>query len=368
MAAASSLDRLDPVDRFLPVWVLTAMAVGLGVGRFWPGLGSALGQWQIQSVSVPIAVGLLLMMYPILARVRYGRVREATRGWKTTAYPLVLNWLVGPAFMFALAWALLPEEPGLRTGVILIGLARCIAMVLVWNQLAQGDEEYATVLVALNAIFQILAYAGLAVFYLEVLPAWLHLPQESLVVSSSTVALSVLVFLGVPLVAALGSRLGLSRWKGRDWYDRRFAPSISRLTLWGLLFTIVVMFAIQGYTITSLPLTVVRVILPLLAYFFGMWALGFLGSRFLNLGYEKSVTVAFTAASNDFELAIAVAVVVFGVASQEAFASVIGPLVEVPVLLSLVYLALRSRRWFGGSPLISASGGPPQPGAGVPPG
>jgi arsenical-resistance protein len=349
------------VDRFLPVWVISAMVLGLGVGRVWPSIGSDLGVWQIQSVSVPIAIGLLLMMYPILARVRYGRVREVTRGWKTTVYPLVLNWIVGPAFMFGLAWALLPDEPALRTGVILIGLARCIAMVLVWNQLARGDGEYATVLVALNAIFQILAYAGLAVFYLEVLPAWLHLSQQSIAVDSTTVALSVLVFLGIPFAAALASRVGLARWKGRDWYDQRFAPSISRITLWGLLFTIVVMFAIQGYTILSLPLTVARVILPLLVYFFGMWALGYFGSRYLGLGYEKSVTVAFTAASNDFELAIAVAVVVFGVASQEAFASVIGPLVEVPVLLSLVYLALASRAWFERRP--TNRNGRPAPGA-----
>jgi len=358
LSAASPPERLDPVDRYLPVWVLAAMALGLAVGRLWPGIGSALGLWQIQSVSVPIAIGLLLMMYPILARVRYGRVREVTRGWKSTVFPLLLNWVVGPAFMFALAWALLPDEPFLRTGVILVGLARCIAMVLVWNQLAGGDQEYATVLVALNAVFQILAYAGLAVFYLEILPGWLHLPGQAITVDSSTVALSVLVFLGVPLVAAVASRVGLARWKGRVWYDERFAPAISRLTLWGLLFTIVVMFAIQGLSITTLPLTVVRVMLPLLAYFLGMWLLAFLGSRLLNFGYEKSVTVAFTAASNDFELAIAVAVVVFGVASQEAFASVIGPLVEVPVLLSLVYLALWSRGWFERRPSRVSEGEP----------
>ncbi len=345
--AASPSSQLGTVDRFLPVWVLSAMGLGLIIGRLWPGIGAALGIWQIQSVSVPIAVGLLLMMYPILAQVRYGRVREVTRGWKSTAYPLTLNWLVGPAFMFVLAWAFLPDEPALRTGVILVGLARCIAMVLVWNQLAGGDREYATILVALNAIFQILAYAGLAVFYLNLLPAWLSLPQQTVPVSSGTVALSVLVFLGLPFAAALASRFAFARWKGRRWYDERFSPAVSRLTLWGLLFTVVVMFAIQGLSITTLPWTVARVILPLLIYFLGMWALGFLGSRLLAFGYARSVTVAFSAASNDFELAIAVAVVVFGVASQEAFASVVGPLVEVPVLLSLVYVALWSRRWFG---------------------
>ena len=343
---ASPIRKLDAVDRYLPVWVISAMAVGLALGRLWPGLGTAVGAWQVQSVSVPIAIGLLLMMYPILARVRYGRVREVARGWKPTVFSLVLNWIVGPLFMFALAWLWLPDAPGLRTGVILVGLARCIAMVLVWNQLAGGDEEYATVLVALNAVFQILAYAGLAVFYLEVLPAALHLPRQAIAVDPTTVALSVLVFLGVPLAAALASRLGLGRWKGRAWYDGHFAPSVSRLTLWGLLFTVVVMFAIQGLSITALPLTVLRVVAPLLAYFLGMWALAFLASRRFGFGYERSVTLAFTAASNDFELAIAVAVVVFGVASAEAFASVIGPLVEVPVLLSLVYVARASRPWF----------------------
>ncbi len=338
------------------------MAVGLGMGRVWPGIGAALGLWQIQSVSVPIAIGLLLMMYPILARVRYGRIREVTRGWHSTVFPLVLNWVVGPAFMFVLAWTLLPDDPLLRTGVILVGLARCIAMVLVWNQLAGGDAEYATVLVALNAVFQIVAYAGLAVFYLVLLPSWLHLPSQAISVNASTVALSVLVFLGVPLATALASRFSLARWKGRAWYDARFSPAVSRLTLWGLLFTIVVMFAIQGLSITTLPFTVLRVVAPLLAYFLGMWALGFLGSRWLKFGYEKSVTVAFTAASNDFELAIAVAVVVFGVASRVAFASVIGPLVEVPVLLSLVYVALWSRSWFDRylTPALSQKTGEPK--------
>lgn len=351
--------ELDPVDRYLPVWVLLAMGGGLGLGRLAPGIGTALGLWQVQSVSVPIAIGLLAMMYPILARVRYGRIRDVTRGWRTTALPLVLNWVVGPVLMFALAWLALPDAPGLRTGVILVGLARCIAMVLVWNQLAGGDEEYATVLVALNAVFQILAYAGLAVFYLEVLPAWLGLPTQAISVPPVTVAGSVLVFLGLPFAAALTTRAVLARRRGRSWYDERFAPRIGRITLWGLLFTVVVMFAIQGASITALPLTVGRVALPLLAYFLGMWLLALLLGRGAHLSYARSVTVAFTAASNDFELAIAVAVVVFGIASTEAFASVIGPLVEVPVLLGLVYLARALRPWF-------APAGRPAPSAGAP--
>lgn len=351
--------QLDVADRYLPLWVLAAMAAGLSLGRAWPGLGTALGLWQVQSVSVPIALGLLLMMYPILARVRYGRVREVARDWRSTAFSLLLNWVVGPALMFALAWIWLPDAPALRTGVILVGLARCIAMVLVWNQLAGGDREYATVLVALNAVFQIVAYAGLAIFYLEVLPNALRLPEQSIAVDPATVALSVLVFLGVPLAAAIASRVGLSAWKGREWYDRRYAPGVSRLTLWGLLFTIVVMFAIQGLSITTLPGTVVRVAAPLVVYFLGMWLLAFVGGRWLDLGYVKSVTVAFTAASNDFELAIAVAVVVFGVASLEAFASVIGPLVEVPVLLSLVYLARALRPRFDAVSTVPAAAGVP---------
>lgn len=333
------------------------MGFGLALGRFAPGIGGAIGAWQVQSVSVPIAIGLLVMMFPILARVRYGRLREVTRDWRSTALSLALNWGVGPALMFGLAWTFLPGAPGLRTGVILVGLARCIAMVLVWNQLAGGDAEYATVLVALNAVFQVVAYAGLAVFYLEILPAWLHLPGQAIAVGSWTVAASVLVFLGVPFAAALATRWGLGRLKGRRWYDERFAPRLGRLTLWGLLFTIVVMFALQGLTITTLPGTVLRVVVPLLAYFLGMWTLALLLGRLLRLGYRQGVAVAFTAASNDFELAIAVAVVVFGVGSAEAFASVIGPLVEVPVLLSLVYLALALRSaWPGGT----------DPGAGSP--
>ena len=332
--------QLSAVDRFLPAWILLAMAVGLGLGRAWPGLGPAIGRWQIQDVSVPIAIGLLLMMYPILARVRYERVEQAAQDWRMLGASLVMNWLVGPAFMFALAWLLLPDQPGLRTGVILVGLARCIAMVLVWNQLAAGDAEYAAVLVALNAIFQIVAYAGLAVFYLNVLPGWLGLQGQSIAVNGATVAASVAIFLGVPLVAGVMTQLVLVRRKGRAWYEANFVRRTSRLTLIGLLFTIVVMFALQGHTITSMPLTVARVMLPLLGYFAGMFVVAFFGAWALRFSYAKATTLGFTAASNDFELAIAVAVTVFGVQSAQALGAVIGPLVEVPVLLSLVYVAL----------------------------
>jgi arsenite transporter len=341
--------QLSVVDRFLPAWILLAMAGGLALGRVWPGLGTAIGRWQIQQVSVPIAIGLLLMMYPILARVRYERAADAAKDWRMLGMSLVMNWVVGPAFMFALAWLLLPDQPALRTGVILVGLARCIAMVLVWNQLASGDAEYAAVLVALNAFFQIVAYAGLAVFYLNVLPGWLGLQGQSINVNAGTVAVSVGIFLGVPLVAGLMTQFVLVRRKGRAWYEANFVRRTSRLTLIGLLFTIVVMFALQGHTITSVPLTVARVMLPLLGYFAGMFAVAFFGAWVLRFSYEKATTLGFTAASNDFELAIAVAVTVFGVQSAQALGAVIGPLVEVPVLLGLVYVALWTRyRLFSG--------------------
>jgi arsenite transporter len=341
--------RLSAVDRFLPAWILLAMAGGLALGRVWPGLGTAIGRWQIQQVSVPIAIGLLLMMYPILARVRYERAADAAKDWRMLGMSLAMNWIVGPAFMFALAWLLLPDQPALRTGVILVGLARCIAMVLVWNQLASGDAEYAAVLVALNAIFQILGYAGLAVFYLNVLPGWLGLQGQSINVNAGTVAVSVGIFLGVPLIAGLLTQFVLVRRKGRAWYEANFVRRTSRLTLIGLLFTIVVMFALQGHTITSMPLTVARVMLPLLGYFAGMFVVAFFGAWALRFSYEKATTLGFTAASNDFELAIAVAVTVFGVQSAQALGAVIGPLVEVPVLLGLVYVALWTRyRLFSG--------------------
>ena len=335
--------RLSAVDRFLPAWILLAMAGGLSIGRIWPNVGPAIGRWQIQGVSIPIAIGLLMMMYPILARVRYERALRAAQDWRMLGMSLVMNWVVGPAFMVALAWLWLPDQPALRTGVILVGLARCIAMVLVWNQLASGDADYAAVLVALNAIFQIVAYAGLAVFYLNVLPAWLGLQGQSIAVDVGTVAASVGIFLGVPLVGGLLTQFVLVRRKGWPWYEGNFVRRTSRLTLVGLPFTIVVMFALQGHTITSMPLTVARVMLPLFGYFAGMFVLAFFGAWALRFSYAKATTLGFTAASNDFELAIAVAVTVFGVQSGQALGAVVGPLVEVPVLLGLVYIALWTR-------------------------
>ena len=332
--------RLSAVDRLLPVWIAVAMAAGLLLGRLIPGLGSALGAVAIHGTSLPIAIGLLAMMYPVLAKVRYREVGRITADRRMLATSLILNWIIGPAVMFALAWLLLPDLPAYRTGVILVGLARCIAMVLIWTDLACGDREMAAVLVALNAVFQVLAYAALGIFYLNVLPGWLGLPAQSLRVSFTDIAVTVVVFLGIPLVAGFLTRTLGERARGQEWYESRLLPRIGPIALYGLLFTVVVLFALQGRTITAQPLDVVRIALPLLAYFAVMWFGAFAVARRLRLSYERTVSLAFSAASNDFELAIAVAIGVFGAASGQALAGVVGPLIEVPVLLGLVYLAL----------------------------
>ena len=338
--------RLSAVDRLLPVWIGLAMATGLLLGRLFPGLDDALDAVKVGQTSLPIALGLLLMMYPVLAKVRYDQVGRITADRRMMATSLVLNWLVGPAVMFALAWSLLPDQPAYRTGVILVGLARCIAMVLIWNDLAGGDREMAAVLVALNAVFQVLCYAALGVLYLRVLPDWLGLSTESLDVSLGTIAGTVAVFLGVPLLAGFLTRTLGERRRGRAWYEQVLLPRIAPLALYGLLFTVVVLFALQGKTITSEPLDVVRIALPLLGYFAVMWFGAVAISRALHLSYERTAALAFSAASNDFELAIAVAIGVFGVTSGQALAGVVGPLIEVPVLVGLVYVALwLRRRW-----------------------
>ena len=335
--------QLSVVDRFLPVWIVLAMAAGLVLGRVVPGLGTALGAVSIHGTSLPIAIGLLLMMYPVLAKVRYREVGRITADRRMMTASLALNWIIGPAVMFALAWLLLPDLPEYRTGVILVGLARCIAMVLIWTDLACGDREMAAVLVALNAVFQVLAYAGLGVFYLNILPGWLGLTTQSLHVSFVEIAVTVVVFLGIPLVAGFLTRTLGERARGQEWYESRLLPRIAPIALYGLLFTVVVLFALQGKTITSQPLNVIRIALPLLVYFALMWFGGFAIGRWLHLSYPRTAALAFSAASNDFELAIAVAIGVFGVTSGEALAGVVGPLIEVPVLLGLVYVAL----WLG---------------------
>jgi ACR3 family arsenite transporter len=342
------LARLSVLDRFLPVWILVAMALGLGLGRLFPDLNDALDTIKIGSVSLPIALGLLAMMYPVLAKVRYSKVTEVAADRTMLTLSLVLNWLIGPALMFVLAWAMLPDLPEYRTGLIIIGLARCIAMVLIWNDLACGDREAAVVLVALNSIFQIVAYSLLGYFYLQVLPNWLGLETDTLDVSLWEIARIVLIFLGIPLVAGWLTRVWGERSRGVEWYESRFIPRIAPWALYGLLFTVVVLFALQGETITAKPWDVARIALPLLTYFFLMWVVSFAIGLRLGIGYPRNTTLAFTAASNNFELAIAVAIGVYGVTSGQALAGVVGPLIEVPVLVGLVYVALWARGRFYG--------------------
>ena len=343
---APVLERLTLLDRFLPAWIGLAMAAGLLLGRLIPDLNDWLDTAKIGSVSLPIAIGLLAMMYPVLAKVRYSKIGEIATDRTLMVTSLVLNWVIGPALMFALAWLFLPDLPEYRTGLIIIGLARCIAMVLIWNDLACGDREAAAVLVAINSVFQIVAYSILGFFYLQLLPEWLGLDTATLDVTMWDIAKIVLIFLGIPLAAGYLTRTWGERSRGVDWYENRFIPRVAPWALYGLLFTIVILFALQGETITEQPLDVARIALPLLIYFALMWAVSFVLGLWLRLTYEKNATVAFTAASNNFELAIAVAIGVFGVTSGEALAGVVGPLIEVPVLVGLVYVALWARRRF----------------------
>ena len=358
-ADAGVVGKLSTLDRFLPVWILAAMVVGLLAGRLIPGLGEALGAVAIDGVSLPIALGLLVMMYPVLAKVRYDRLDTVTGDKRLLVSSLILNWLIGPALMFALAWLLLPDLPEYRTGLIVVGLARCIAMVIIWNDLACGDREAAAVLVAVNSVFQVIAFGALGWFYLAVLPGWLGLPEAGLDVSAWAIVRSVLIFLGIPLLAGYLTRRFGERAKGRDWYETKFLPRIGPFALYGLLFTIVILFALQGDAITSRPLDVVRIALPLLVYFAVMWAGSYAFGRAVGLGYERTTTLAFTAAGNNFELAIAVAIATWGATSGQALAGVVGPLIEVPVLVALVYVSLWLRRRL--FPATSASTSPNTP-------
>nr|WP_325210141.1 ACR3 family arsenite efflux transporter [Salinibacterium sp.] len=342
---------MSTLDRWLPLWIGLAMVVGVVLGRFVPGLSELLAAFEIGGISVPIALGLLVMMYPVLAKVRYDRVAAVAGDMKLLVSSLVLNWLIGPALMFALAWLMLPDLPDYRTGLIIVGLARCIAMVVIWNDLACGDREAAAVLVAINSVFQVLAFSVLGWFYLAVLPGWLGLDTQGLDISMGEIAVNVLIFLGIPLLAGFASRFIGERRKGREWYELKFVPRIGPWALYGLLFTIVLLFALQGEQVTSRPADVARIALPLLAYFAVMWFVGLLTGRALNLGYARSSTLAFTAAGNNFELAIAVAIGTFGATSGQALAGVVGPLIEVPVLVGLVYVSLwLAREWFNTDP------------------
>ena len=344
--SAPILSRLSTLDRWLPAWIFLAMALGLALGRAWPGLGAALDRVTVAGVSVPIAIGLLWMMYPVLAKVRYEAIGRHVSDGRLLGTSLVLNWVVGPVLMFALAWLLLPDLPAYRNGLVLVGLARCIAMVLIWNTLACGSNELAAVLVALNSLFQILTYSVLGWFFLTVVPGWLGDPGTALQVSMGMIARSVLVFLGIPLVAGWLTRRILLHRRGAEWYEGTFLRRIGPTALVGLLYTIVLMFAMQGDRILAHPLDVARIALPMLLYFALMFGTGFLAARRLGFGYAETTAIAFTAAGNNFELAIAVAVATFGLGSGEALATVIGPLIEVPALVGLVYVALRARPLF----------------------
>ncbi|GIG41229.1 ACR3 family arsenite efflux transporter [Cellulomonas phragmiteti] len=349
--APARAGRLSTLDRWLPAWIGLAMVAGLALGRFVPALADLLAHLEVGGVSVPIGLGLLVMMYPVLAKVRYDRVSAVTGDKRLLVSSLALNWLVGPALMFTLAWVFLPDLPEYRTGLIIVGLARCIAMVVIWNDLACGDREAAAVLVAVNSVFQVVAFSLLGWFYLTVLPGWLGLDTQGLDVSVGQIAVNVLVFLGVPLAAGFASRRIGERSRGRDWYEARFVPRVAPWALYGLLFTIVLLFALQGDAVTRNPLDVARIALPLLAYFAVMWGVGIASGKALGLGYARSTTLAFTAAGNNFELAIAVAIGTFGATSGQALAGVVGPLIEVPVLVGLVYVSLWvARRWFATDP------------------
>ncbi|GAA3402126.1 MULTISPECIES: ACR3 family arsenite efflux transporter [Pseudarthrobacter] len=338
--------KLSTLDRFLPVWIIAAMALGLLLGNLVPGLNIALEAVKVGEVSLPIAAGLLVMMYPVLAKVRYDQTRRVIGDRKLMISSLVINWLLAPAFMFVLAWVFLADLPEYRTGLIIVGLARCIAMVMIWNDLACGDRESAAVLVAINSVFQVVAFGALGWFYLQLLPSWLGLPTTSADFSFWAITLSVLIFLGIPLLAGFLTRTLGEKAKGRDWYEGTFLPKLGPWALYGLLFTITLLFALQGETITARPLDVARIALPLLVYFVVVFGAGMLIGKWLDLGYAKTTTLAFTAAGNNFELAIAVAIGTFGVTSGQALAGVVGPLIEVPALVALVYAALWARKRF----------------------
>jgi ACR3 family arsenite transporter len=336
------LRGLSVLDRLLPIWIFAAMGAGILIGYFFPEVGPLVDSFRLDSVSLPIAVGLIWMMYPPLAAVNYREIGKVRGAGKVMGFSLFLNWVVGPLLMFGISWVLLPDMPLFRDGLIIVGLARCIAMVLVWNMLAGGDSEYAAIIVVLNAIFQIALYSVYAYFLVTVLPRWLDPSTSATVIDVNPldIARSVAIFLGVPLLMGFVSRLILEKMKGKKWYEDKFLRIVKPTALIGLLFTLVVMFSLKGNYIVTLPLDLVRVAIPLLTYFLIMFGMSYLSSWRMKFTYQETATISFTAASNNFELAIAVAVAVFGLNSSQAFATVVGPLIEVPVMIGLVYLSL----------------------------